>query len=216
MAGVRKFDEGAVLDRVMNVFWERGYEGTSVDDLVVATGLKRGSLYNAFGDKEKLFLRALERYEERFSGPVLESLRGSDPRRALAGMFETQLSGFTSPGHPSGCLVVNTFAEAGHHGDVVGQAARRSAAVIEDAIYDLLRRAQSEGRLDPGHDARALSRFFAVVSRSLALLHRSGGDERCLRDVARTALLVLDAPPASGGALDGGSQNQPAGCKLPP
>lgn len=200
MPGIRKFDEDAVLDRVMNAFWERGYEGTSVDDLVLASGLKRGSLYNAFGDKEKLFLRALERYSGRFSGPILSPLCGSDPRRALACMFDAQITGMSAPGHPAGCLMVNTFAEAGHHGDLVGQAARRFAVVFEDTLYDLLRRAQAAGTLAVEHDARALARFFAAVSRSLALSHRSGGDERALRDVVRTALLVLDAPPAPGKA----------------
>ena len=69
-------------------------------------------------------------------------------------------------------------------------------AASEGALYDVLRRAQAEGRLDPGHDARALARFFLAVSRSLALIHRSLGDERYMRDVARSALLALDAPPA--------------------
>jgi TetR/AcrR family transcriptional regulator, transcriptional repressor for nem operon len=198
MAGVRKFDDEAVLDQAMKVFWARGYEGTSVDDLVEATGLKRGSLYNAFGDKEQLFLRVLDRYEKRFLRSLVETLGGADARRALARMLETQITWLTSAGHPAGCLMANTFAESAHCKDAVGQAALGAAATTESAIYDLLRRAQAEGQLDAGHDARALARFFTAVSRGVAQLHRSGGDARALRDVAQTALLVLDAPPAKG------------------
>lgn len=196
MAGVRKFDEEVVLDRVMNLFWSRGYESTSVDDLVEATGLKRGSLYNAFGDKEQLFLRVLDRYYDRYLRTLLGTLSSptGDAKQALGRMLEAQVAYLVSPGHPAGCLMANTFAEAGHCADPVGQVAHRAAAEIESAIYDVLRRAQSEGRLDAGHDARAVARFFTAVSRSLALLHRSGGDERALHDVARTSLLVLDAP----------------------
>ncbi|WP_437727108.1 TetR/AcrR family transcriptional regulator [Sorangium sp. So ce861] len=195
MAGVRRFDEEAVLDRVMQVFWEHGYEATSIDDLEAATGLKRGSLYNAFGDKERLFLTAFERYQRRFQRPLLDALEDPDPRRAFARYFDVQITGLSSQPLPTGCLMANALAEAGNRSDRIGCAAREAFAASEGAFYDALRRAQAEGRLAPGHDARALARFFLAVSRSLALIHRSLGDDRYMRDVARSALLVLDAPP---------------------
>jgi len=198
MAGVRKFDEEAVLDRAMQVFWERGYEAASIDDLTAATGLKRGSLYNAFGDKERLFLLAIDRYRERFERPLLEALADPDPRRGLARMLETEIAGLSGKAVPAGCLMVNTLAEVGHRSDAVSCVMRRSLATIEGALYDALRRGQATGRLHPGHDARALARFFVAVSHSIALLQRSLGDERYLHDIARSALLVLDAPPPGG------------------
>ena len=192
---MRRFDEDEVLDQAMRVFWQRGYEATSIDDLVEATGLKRGSLYNAFGDKERLFLQVLARYQARYEMPLRDALDDPDLRRGLARMFEVQIAGLSEPTFPGGCLIANTFTEAGHRDDAIGQASRRSAADAESALYDALHRAQVAGQLDPGHDIRALARFFLTVSRSLALLHRCLGDARYLRDVARSALLVLDASP---------------------
>ena len=90
MAGVKQFDEGAVLDEMMKVFWARGYEATSIDELVKATGLKRGSLYNAFGDKDQMFLAAVNRYRDKAERPLLEILADPDPRRALERMFEME------------------------------------------------------------------------------------------------------------------------------
>lgn len=199
MAGVRRFDEEEVLDQAMRVFWQRGYEATAIDDLVEAMGLKRGSLYNAFGDKERLFLLVLARYKARVERPLLDALNDPDPRRGIERMFELQISGLLGPDFPGGCLIANTIAEAGHREDAVSQAVRRAAADAESAVYDSLRRAQAAGQLDPSHDARALARFFFTVSLALAQLHRCLVDARYLRDVARSALLVLDAPSGSGG-----------------
>jgi len=84
----REFDTEAVLDAAVDVFWRRGFEATSIDQLEAATGLRRQSLYGAFGDKERLFLAALRRYHERVGGSVKQALRDPDPRRGVAQMFE--------------------------------------------------------------------------------------------------------------------------------
>src|ERR1700730_11789741 len=80
MAGVKQFDRDEVLDRAIVAFWTRGYEATSIDDLVEATGINRGSIYGTFGDKRRLFLMALDRY---WVNAMMEELSDPDPRRAL-------------------------------------------------------------------------------------------------------------------------------------
>ena len=85
MAGVRQFDPDEVVDRAMEVFWTRGYESTSIDDLVEATGINRGSLYNAFGDKQGLFLAAIDRYWTTFADDMVAALSDRDPTQRSEG-----------------------------------------------------------------------------------------------------------------------------------
>jgi TetR/AcrR family transcriptional repressor of nem operon len=193
MAGVKQFDEGAVLDEMMKVFWARGYEATSIDELVKATGLKRGSLYNAFGDKDQMFLAAVNRYRDQAERPLLEILADSDPRRALERMFEMQSSQLCDLGQPTGCFLVNASTEVGLRQDAVGRALRDSLAVMESAIHETLVRAQSRGLIAPEKDLRALARFFLATTRSIALMYRSTGDRTFIQDIARCALEVLDS-----------------------
>ena len=87
MARPREFDEEEVLDRALDVFWRRGYGATSVEDLTAATGLGRGSLYAAFGDKETLFLTCLRRYHLRGQEVVSQALQQPDPRQAITKLF---------------------------------------------------------------------------------------------------------------------------------
>jgi TetR/AcrR family transcriptional repressor of nem operon len=195
MAGVKQFDVDAALGRVMGVFWERGFEATSIDDLVTATGLKRGSLYNAFGDKEGMFLAAVRRYQSLAEGPMLEALSEPDPRKALRRLFDAQLAHLEGQDSPLGCLVVNASTERGAAADAVGRALRESLARMEDALYELLLAAQARGQLAAGADLRALARFFLGTSRAMSLMFRTTGELAYARDMARCALAVLDAPP---------------------
>jgi TetR/AcrR family transcriptional repressor of nem operon len=88
MAGVKQFDRDEVLDRAMAAFWTRGYEATSIDDLVEATGIGRGSLYSTFGDKRQLFLAALDRYWNTVGMEMFAELSDPDPRHAIERMFD--------------------------------------------------------------------------------------------------------------------------------
>ncbi len=195
MAGVKQFDVDAVLGQVMGVFWARGFEATSIDDLVTATGLKRGSLYNAFGDKEGMFLAAVRRYVALAEEPVLEVIKEPDPRKALRHLFDVQLAQLEEQKSPLGCLVVNASTERGVMSDTVGHALRESLVRMEDSLYELLLGAQARGQLEAGADLRALARFFLGTSRAISLMFRTTGDLTYARDMARCALAVLDAPP---------------------
>ena len=91
MAGIKQFDRHEVLDRAMAVFWEHGYEATSIQDLLEATGINRGSLYATFGNKQQLFLAVLDHYAEKVGTSMLAELKDPDPRRAIARMFSALL-----------------------------------------------------------------------------------------------------------------------------
>src|SRR6266852_4369991 len=100
MAGTKQFDHDTVVDRAMMLFWRMGYGGTSIQDLEKATRLRRGSLYNAFGDKQGLFVAALKRYESTVGQERIEQLSNPDPYRAIEGFLDTLVAQMSEPSRP--------------------------------------------------------------------------------------------------------------------
>ena len=196
MVGVKQFDPHDVLNRAMMIFWERGYEATSIQDLVRATGLNRGSLYATFIDKKHLFLAILKHYAERVGNPLLAELADPDPRRAIERMFAAILRRTSDPTQPRGCLITNTALECPQSGDDISRTIAAWVGQQEAAVYHVLLRAQAEGSLDRAHDCRALARFFVGVAQGLNVVHKAMADPAVLQDMIRTAMQVWDAPPA--------------------
>ncbi|WP_421709778.1 TetR/AcrR family transcriptional regulator [Algihabitans sp.] len=192
MAGVRKFDETAVIDAALRLFWQRGYGATAMADLADATGVQRGSLYNAYGGKEQLLLRALDRYAELQGSAVVVALNDPDPRRAIGGFLDAHMARMANPKNPAGCLMCQIALECGGRHPVPSDAVRRSFLRTEIALCQVLQRGKEAGLLPSGADAPALARFYLGVSRGMAVLHRAYGDLDPVRDVAREALRLLD------------------------
>jgi TetR/AcrR family transcriptional repressor of nem operon len=188
MVGTRQFDHDSVVDRAMMLFWRRGYGGTSIQDLEKATRLRRGSLYNAFGDKQGLFVAALRRYETTVGEERIKQLSNPDPYRAIEGFLDALVTQMSEPSRPRGCLHTNTSLELPNAPDEVLRIIAERTAGIEDAIYLVLRRAQAERMLDPAADARALARFYLGVAKGIGVLHKVFGDASALRDIVKTAM----------------------------
>src|SRR5215510_3929583 len=194
MAGIKQFDRHEVLDRAMAVFWERGYEATSIQDLLQAMGLNRGSLYATFGDKQHLFLAVLDHYAEKVSAAMFNALRDPDPRRAIAQMFAVLLRRTSDPGSPRGCLNTNTALECPGSGDAITRTVADRLGQQESALYHVLLRAQVAGALDRGQDCRALARFFVGVAQGVNVVHKAGADPATLHDIVAIALHAFDLP----------------------
>jgi len=167
MTGVKQFDRNQVLDRAIWVFWQSGYQATSIQDLVDATGVNRGSLYATFGDKCGLFIAVLDYYAEQIARPTMNELDDPDPRLI-------RLWNVRAPATLLGAKIA---------GRVVRQ---------ESAIYQVLRRAQREGSLDPKQDARAMARFFLGVAQGLNVVNKAAPDPRRLKDMVKMAMRVWD------------------------
>ena len=197
MAGVKQFDRNDALDRAMAAFWSRGYEATSIDDLVEATGIGRGSLYGTFGDKRHLFLMALDRYWETIVRDMTAQLSDPDPRRALERMFEALIRRTSDPKFPRGCLITNTSIESRSLGDEVARKISERMGEQETGIYRVLRKAQVSGVLNPALDARALARFFLGVAWGMNAVNRTVADPEMLRDMVRVAMSVWNGSDAS-------------------
>lgn len=172
----------------MILFWRVGYGATSIQDLEKATKLRRGSLYNAFGDKEGLFVAALKRYDSVVGAKRIEPLSNPDPYRAIGGFLNTLVEQLSEPGRPRGCLHTNTSLEMpGAPAAVMRLVAERTNA-IEGAIYAVLHGAKRRGLLDRTVDTRALARFYLGVAKGITVLHKVYGDSAMLRDIVEVAM----------------------------
>ena len=190
MPAKRNFDNEEILDRVMRTFWEHGYKGTSLEDLARATGLRKGSLYNAFGNKEDLFLLALERYAKLFDRRFEDALNDPDPYRAIQGFLEVVIERMSEPSNPRGCL--STYACTEWQDLPPKAAAKVSQALteLEERLTTLIERQQHN--LSSQQDARSLARFFIATTRGMATLHKVTGNLDAVKDVAKCALAVLN------------------------
>ncbi|WP_019633632.1 TetR/AcrR family transcriptional regulator [Actinomadura atramentaria] len=188
MARTKEFDPDAALDAALELFWERGYEATSMADLVARLGIGRASLYATFGGKHDLFLRALERYRDR-ADPV-ESLARPGPalpavRALLASYVAADLA------DRRGCMVVNTAVELAPRD---AAAARRVAAAwdgLEAALAAALVRARAQGEIPADRDPRALARFLLVVAQGLRVVGRADADPRRLWDAVEQTMAAI-------------------------
>jgi TetR/AcrR family transcriptional regulator, transcriptional repressor for nem operon len=193
MARAREFDADAAVRQAMDLFWERGYEATSLRDLTEALGIGSGSLYAAFGSKDGLFQAALARYREEQAQPILDTLEGElDVRVALRRVLGGIVALAVSDGRRRGCLVVNSATERIPGDAGTAAAVRGILGSIEGAIEDALRRAQRRGDLAPAKDPAALASFFVTFMNGLRVGVKTNPDERTLVQGMEVALTVLD------------------------
>ncbi len=192
MVGVRQFDEEAMLAAALEVFWRRGLSGTSMADVAAATGVQRGSLYHAYGAKERIFLLAFDRYAERFLGTVRAVLAQHDVRDALLAFFEAGIANMTGGDPPRGCLTTRTATEAVRVGPAVQARLRRLLEDLEAALTEALAAPAWAGRL--AAEPAAVARLVVTFTRGLAVMQCAYGDPDRLRATARdfVATLVRD------------------------
>jgi TetR/AcrR family transcriptional repressor of nem operon len=194
MGRLRSFDPDYVLDRAMHAFWARGFEATSIEDLVACTGINRASLYGAFGDKRDLFLKALQLYVE--TGPIIEldpSTRKGGVRAALQAYID-QVMGLVSDGRNRGCFITNTVTEFGSQDAVILAQTRIALAGVENALDRLLRWGQQTAEVPAQADARARARLLLAAIQGLQVVSKINPDTRALRQIADEAIAAALAP----------------------
>lgn len=176
----------------MALFWRKGFEATSIEELVSVSGINRASMYAAFGDKRRLFLAVLDHYLTRVNAERLAILsQGGPATAAIAGFFGAIIAAATGPDRHLGCLITTTLTEVAPTDPEIAAKLQSSLQRIETAFAKTIRRGQDMGEIAPGKDARALARFFVGVAQGLRVLARGGTAEPTLRDVVATALTTL-------------------------
>ena len=193
MARHKEFDRDEALQRAMQVFWSRGYEATSVGDLVEHMGINRQSLYDTFGDKHSLYLQALDRYREVEGRKMFELLtRPGSVKRALRQLFEGVVECSLSGEERRGCFVGNATSELAGRCKETAEKACGSMAAAEEALYRALLRGKREGEIKGVRDPRAVARFLYSSLQGLQLMSKATKDRKTLEDVVRVTLSVLD------------------------
>jgi AcrR family transcriptional regulator len=187
----RAFDIDIALEQALLLFWRKGYLGTSLTDLTEAMGINRPSLYAAFGNKETLFRKALDRYRDRHTLYVRDALKEPTARRVIERMMQGVVDLVTNPGNPSSCLVAQSLLAFADPDDPLHQELVERRAADEIAIRDRFERAISEGDLPPDADAAALARFVLTVNAGLSVQAASGASRTELLQIVQTALQAI-------------------------
>jgi len=188
----KSFDTDDVLGKAMAAFWARGYEATSMRDLVECMGIGRGSLYAAFGGKRRLFLRALALYDHRHRRRWTERLSAcASPRRAILAAFEEVIAA-TLEGSRDGCLLINTSLEMSPHDGEVATVVAKALEEMEAFFRTMVQRGQAAGEISPALDAAETARGLLALLAGLRVFSRSRPDEALMRGVARQAETLLE------------------------
>ena len=194
MARTKEFDPERALDDAMALFWQRGFEGTSMADLVQGLGVARASLYATFGDKHALYLKALDRYVERRDPAVVERLSGAgSPLAAVRAFLESYASEIAADDQHRGCMVVNTAVERVPVDAEAALRVRSSWQTLEVALTAALSRARAEGELGAGADPRALARFLVVVLQGMRVVGKADPGGPLVSAALAQALASLEA-----------------------
>jgi AcrR family transcriptional regulator len=172
----------------LQVFWQKGYEGASLDELTEAMGISRPSLYAAFGDKAALFKKALDRYEVGPMSFVREALGEPTARSVVERLLYGAVKLQTEPETPPGCLLVHGALACGEGADAVRQELNSRRAIIEAALRRRLVRAKAEGDLPRDANPADLARYVVTVIRGMAVQAAGGASYHELRRVVQVAL----------------------------
>src|SRR5258708_23364546 len=186
----REFDLDEALDRALQVFWEKGYEGASLSDLTDAMGISRPSLYSAFGCKEALFHQVLERY---VSGPAsyfTEALDAPTARDVADRLLLGAVNLLTCPHNPHGCLTVQGALSSSEEAEPIRRELISLRLAKEAAIRRRFEQAKSTGDLPADTDAAVLARYLATIMQGLSVQAAGGASRQELLDVIEIAMRV--------------------------
>ncbi|MEC4890754.1 MAG: TetR/AcrR family transcriptional regulator [Nitrospira sp.] len=189
----KEFNPDDALDHAMHVFWHKGYEATSMEDLLAAMHLNRGSLYDTFGGKRQLFVKALDRYCQGIVAPLFSRLTQPGPALPLLRQFiRGMIDGALADPQRRGCLLANTVMElAPHEGDIADQL-KQALRMGEEALLSLLTRARNQGELSAEQDPRALAQFFTTMMQGLIVMIKSGAAKEAIVQAAEIGLRVVE------------------------
>ena len=187
------FDEAVALDAAIECFWRRGYGATSVRDLAAAMRIGGTSLYNSFGSKRSLFMRALERYLDRTVRARMQRLESSlPPKQAIRAFFQEVIERSLADRARRGCLLINSALEVAPHDRRLGGDIAARLGELESFFRRLIAAAQAHGTVPRSVNASDSARLLLAVLLGIRVLARSKPERALLEGIARPALALLD------------------------
>ena len=192
MPRTKQFDVEDTLTKAMTAFWQRGYQSTSMQNLVDCMGINRGSIYATYGGKHSLFVKALRHYitiwrQDRLSGIA----RSTSPTQAILDVFERDIAAAMEDGSCDGCLVTNTALELAPHDPEVAEIVASTFAEAEGFFRTSIAQGKADGEISTGVDAERTARSLLSLHLGLRVLVRSRREEPLLRSIADQAATLL-------------------------
>jgi len=184
----REFDTEKALDAALLLFWRHGYEGTSLASLTDAMGINTPSLYAAFGNKEMLFRKALDRYLQKPASYLPNALKASTARGAAENLLNGAIDMVMHRGHPDGCLLVHGALAAGPTGEPIRKELSRRRAGAEALVRQRFERAIAAGDLPKSVDTANLARYIVTVIWGMSVQATGGATRDQLKELAEMAM----------------------------
>ena len=194
MARVKEFDETLALEKAMHAFWMTGYDGTSIQTLENAMSLTRTSIYNAYGNKRKLFNRVILHYQQTIIMDLMSSVESEpDIRKAIAKMLNGEIDLHFNKANPGGCLVVLSVLEKAQHGDESNKLLETIVKQMENFLFGKITEAQKEGQLSKQLDIKSTSLAIATTIVGIAVMGKAGFSKTSLRKIVAATTSILDS-----------------------
>lgn len=191
MARTKVFNEHDVLDRAMNLFWQKGYNATSAQDLVDYLGISRSSLYDTFGDKHSLFVKALKQYRKEKIDPVVTTDTPEDVESYIRFFFEAVQAEALDSAAFKGCFVINSVVELAPVDSEIAAIANAIMHDTEEALYKAIKRGQDTGVFTSKYPARSLARFVFNSLNGLRVTVKFDADKKMFEDIVAVCLSTL-------------------------
>lgn len=193
MGRPKEFSEAAALEQAMEVFWVKGYEATSLSDLIAAMGISKSSFYETFGSKHELFVTAIEHYINTQVGKLVQLLDNEPSgKKAIEQVFQNMVeSGFPQSGK-RGCMICNCAVELAPRDPVAAQKVALGMEQMERAFYRAIIRGQESGEIPLVHGARSLARFLVNSANGMLVMAKANRGREVMGDTSRVILSVLE------------------------
>jgi TetR/AcrR family transcriptional repressor of nem operon len=193
MARPKEFDREEVLQKALYTFWEKGYEATTLLDLLESMDINRSSFYNTFGDKQTLFREVMSLYYQQTAIKRLTILqKAKSAKQGLKDYFSHNIDVAIAEYNPGGCLLTNTTTNLRTIDQEVAQSILHGVDRLEQAIYSLLEKGQHSGELPNNKDIKAIARLMMATSYGLNIVARINPNREVLEDIAQAAVSTLD------------------------
>jgi len=193
MARTKEFNEDKALDKAIEIFWHKGYNGTSAQDLVTHLGLSRSSLYDTFGDKQKLFVQSLKKYQKQSQDQIVDLFEKSENiKETLQDIFKQAVIESLEDRITKGCFMVNSSVELAMHDQEIAKIVQNNAKTMEEIFTNAVKKGQDLGHISKKMDAKVLARFIFNNYSGIRVLARTGEkDKQVYDDIVKAILSIL-------------------------